>query len=96
MNLCEMAANASDVTLIQNPSPVPLGGVAVFTCRATTLAIFWSTTAVNSSQISDSTVGNILRLSQLFVPAPSVNNNTNITCKTFEQQENATQLYIYG
>ena len=88
-----MTANASEVTLTHNPSPVPLGGVAVFTCRATTLAIIWFTT---SSQVADSVVGNILRSSQLFVPAFPVNNNTNITCKTFEQKENTTQLYIYG
>ena len=91
-----MTANASEVTLTHNPSPVPLGGVAVFTCRATTLAIIWFTTAVNSSKVADSVVGNILRSFQLFVPAFTVNNNTNITCKTFEQQENTTQLYIYG
>ena len=56
------------------------------------IAKIWFTTA----QVADSAVRNILRLSQLFVPAPSVNNTTNITCKTFEQQENTTQLYIYG
>ena len=91
-----MTANASEVTLTHNPSPVPLGGVAVFTCRATTLEIIWSTTAVNSSKVADSVVGNVLRSSQLFVPAPSMNNNTNITCKTCDRQENTTQLYVYG
>ena len=42
-----MAANASEVTLIQNPSPVPLGGVAVFNCSATTAAKIWSTNTVS-------------------------------------------------
>ena len=68
----------------------------MFTCSATTLAIGWFTTAVNRSQESDSAVGNVLRSSKLLVPALPVNNNTNITCLTFEQQENTTQLYIYG
>ena len=89
-----MTASTSDITLIQNPSPVPLGGVAVFTCSGTTKWIIWSTNTISSSHVSYSAVGNILRLSQLFVPALPLNNNTNITCKTFEQQENTTQLYI--
>ena len=88
-------AVANDV-LLQNPSPVPLGGVAEFNCSATTKSITWSTTAVSSSQVSSSAVGNVFRSSQLLVPAITVNNNTNITCETFERQENTTQLYIYG
>ena len=88
-------AVASDI-LLQNPSPVPLGGVAVFNCSTTTAGIIWSTTAVDSSQVHDSAVGNVLRSSQLLVPAITVNNNTNITCRTFEQQQHTTQLYIYG
>ena len=94
-NIGILVAVANDV-LLQNPSPVPLGGVAVFTCSATTVAIIWSTTAVNSSQVSNSAVGNIFRSSQLLVPAITVNNKTNVTYNTFEQQKNTVQLYIYG
>ena len=82
--------------LLHNPSPVPLGGVAVLTCSATTVGMSWTTNAVDCYEVPDTAVGNVWRTSQLRVPALSVNNNTDINCQTFEQQENIERLYIYG
>ena len=96
--LVSLAAVTKD-SLLHNPSPVPLGGVATFTCSgycATTVrGLLWTTNAVNGSQVPDTAVGNIWRSSQLHVPALPVNNNTDIHCQTFEQQ-NIERLYIYG
>ena len=82
--------------LLHNPSPVPLGGVAVFTCSATTVGMSWTTNAVNCCEVPDTAVGNVWRTSQLRVPALPVNNNTYINCQTFERQGEAERFYIYG
>ena len=78
--------------LLQNPTPVPQGVEAVVTCSATTEGVIWSTSAVNTTtssvQAPYSAVGYVWRSSQLLVSALPANNNTMITCKTFEGQEN--------
>ena len=83
--------------VVNNPSPVPLGGVAVFTCSATAEAIFWTSTAVNATQLmGTSGVGIRPRSLLLQVLAIAENNNTNATCKTADQRKKTVQLLIYG
>ena len=97
--IAAMLAGLVSVTMdtqLQNPSPVPLEGVAVFTCSATTAGLSWTTNAVNGSQVPDTAVGRVWRSSQLRVPALPENNNTDMNCQTFEQQQITAQLYIYG
>ena len=86
--------------IIQNPSPVPLGGVAEFVCNAISHGLFWIENAKNSSEPPVSNPGgNSLRSIRLLVPAIPVNNNTDITCQTGGTTvtlTNTTQLYIYS
>ena len=72
-------SSSEDVTL-DNPSPVPLGTTAVFTCSGTGLGIVWDTANANTSFMGDSQTGNVFRTSRLSVPAIEENNNTAITC----------------
>ena len=92
-----LAAVASDV-LLQNPSPVPIGEKAMFTCSAISLGIIWITNAVNNTigPHDPTSTMPVPRTAAITVPAIPLNNNTNITCLTIEQQQNTTQLYIYG
>ena len=92
-------AVANDV-LIQNPSPVPLGGVAEFVCNATSYGLFWIQNASGGVEPPvTNPAGNAPRSIRLQLPAISVNNNTNIKCQTAgpgPTLSTTTQLYIYS
>ena len=76
----ESGSLSDDVTL-NNPSPVPLGTTAVFTCSATAFSIGWDPgNATNTSVMSVDQAGNVFRTSKLSVLAIEKNNNTAITC----------------
>ena len=88
-------SSAEDVTL-DNPSPVPLGTTAVFTCSATAFSIGWDTpNTTNATDMGDSQTGNVFRTSKLSVPAIEKNNNTAITCIAGSLQKNEI-IKIYG
>ena len=93
------AVSASGV-LIQNPSPVPLGGIAEFVCNATSSELFWIHNTTNSSELPENTMSENARSTTrsvtLLVPAILVNNNTDITCQTAENNSSSAKLYIYG
>ena len=94
-----LVAVANDV-LIQNPSPVPLGGVAEFVCNATSFGLFWIHNASASVEPPVTNPGgNVPRSIILVLPAISMNNITNIKCQTGgpgPTLSTTTQLYIYS
>ena len=94
---CSSATSSNDV-VFENPSPVPLGGVAVFTCSATTSAIGWIADATNITQFKDDTPPGVLyRTSALHVLALLGNNYSNVTCQYFVGSSERTELLlIYG
>ena len=88
-------SSSEDVTL-DNPSPVPLGTTAVFTCSATTFAIGWDPgNSTNTSVMGDSQAGSVFRISRLSLLAIEKNNNTAITCLVGSVQRTEI-LKIYG
>ena len=96
----ESGSSSDDVTL-NNPSPVPLGTTAVFTCSGTGIAIVWDpANATNASVMGDSFGGNVFKTSRLSVLAIEENNNTAITCVVFrtirENLQRTKTLTIYG
>ena len=99
----ETSSSSDDVTLT-NPSPVPLGTIAVFTCGGTGFGIVWDTAnATNSSFIGlvgDGLPDTIFRTSRLSVLAIGENNNTAVTCiivRTIGGNLQRTEtLTIYG
>ena len=92
-------AVANDV-LIQNPSPVPVGGVAEFVCNATSFGLFWIHNASDSVEPPvTNPAGNAPRTIRLVLPAILVNNNTNIKCQTAgpgQTLSTTAQFYIYS
>ena len=96
-----VSSSEADGIVPDNPSPVPLGTIAVFTCSGTGVAIGWDPgNATNTSVMSDSFGGNVFRTSRLSVPAIEENNNTAITCIIFRTIGGSLQrtenLTIYG
>ena len=93
-------SSSSDGVTLNNPSPVPLGATAVFTCSGAGLAIVWQPENIFNSSMGGSQAGTAT--SSLSVPAIEENNNTAITCViikmlgddgTLQSTENLT---IYG
>ena len=91
---------ATNGVVVQNPSPVPLGGVAEFVCNATSFGLIWIHTASGGIEppITNPS-GNAPRSIRLKLPAISVNNNTNITCQNGGPGpilSTTTPLHIYS
>ena len=95
VSIVASGSSSDDVTL-DNPSPVPLGTTAVFTCSATAFSIGWDpANATNTTVMADSQAGNVFRTSKLSILAIVKNNNTVITCVAGNLQRNEI-LKIYG
>ena len=98
MSIVASSSSSDDVTL-DNPSPVPLGTTAVFTCSATAFSIGWdpaNAKLTNTTVMADSQLaGNVFRTSKLSILAIVKNNNTVITCVAGNLQRNEI-LKIYG
>ena len=97
VSIVASGSSSDDVTL-DNPSPVPLGTTAVFTCSATAFSIGWdpANAATNTTVMADSQLaGNVFRTSKLSILAIVKNNNTVITCVAGNLQRNEI-LKIYG
>ena len=95
------AVSSTDDGTLDNPSPVPLGTTAVFTCSGTGVSIGWLPgNATNISVMGDSQIGTVFRTSRLSVPAIEENNNTAITCIIFRtiggNLQRTENLIIYG
>ena len=89
----------SVVVEVSNPSPVPLGSVARFQCKAFANGLWWEFNGTNATEERTEVVpGQTEKSSTLSVLAIPENNGTQAVCNAFNHGRftNSCVLFIYG